>query len=150
MLVIVASMLPAHQGQDSDHQLLLQAGYTHRDLRWNNRPCSEDHRYFLLDLELCAKPGKAPFNMRTWPEGILQGDGDYTETSDILALGHMLSGLNIVTSPGGRVFLQQMWPGVPDQAVPTAEVLLCDAWITCTGNSCRAAGAHPDTKSPTV
>eukprot|EP00891_Asterochloris_glomerata_P004753 jgi/Astpho2/4753/Aster-00303 len=100
---------------------LHKAGYTHRDLRWNNRPCSEDHRYFLLDLELCAKPGKAPFNMRTWPEGILQGDGDYTETSDILALGHMLSGLNIVTSPGGRVFLQQM-----------------------------AAGAHPDTKSPTV
>ena len=150
MLAVVASMLPAHQGQDIDKCPFLQAGYTHRDLRWPNISCTEEHRYFLLDLELCAKPGKAPSNIATWPNDILQGNGAYTEASDILVLGHMLSTLNIDISPEGRKFLQQMWPCVPDEAVPTAEDLLHDPWISCTGDSCRTAGAHPNTLSPTV
>ena len=62
----------------------------------------------------------------------------------------VLSTLKIDISPGGYNFLQQMWPRVPGQGVPTAEDLLRDPWINCTGNSCRTAGAHPNTLSPTV
>ena len=116
----------ASVGQHSDHSRLLQAGYVHRDLRWDSVACSLKRRYFLLDLELCGKPGRPQFTLKTWPNGILQDSGAYTDTSDILSLGHMLSSLNIVTSSEGCAFLQQMWPAVPGRAVPTAEVLLCD------------------------
>lgn len=65
--------------------------------------------------------------------------------SDLTSLSHMLSALDLVTSPGGCAFLQQMWPAailgcVPDGAVPTAEVLLCDAWINCIGTHARLLG----------
>ena len=146
-------MQPDRQRLVADIPPIMQAGYVHRDLRWDNTACSLERCYFLLDLELCAKPGLPPFLISSWPDGILQDSDAYTETSDILALGHMLSELNVVTSPGGHAFLQRMWPAansgcVPDRAPPTAEVLLCDAWISCIGDSCKTAGAQPTTVQP--
>ncbi len=72
------------RGQDSNISPIMQAGYVHRDLRWDNTACGLEHCYFLLDLELCAKPGTAPSMTSSWPNGFLQDSGAYTELSDIL------------------------------------------------------------------
>ena len=122
----------------------MQAGFVHRDLRWHNTACSIQRRYFLLDLELCGRPGRTAFTVETWPNNIVQQGDAYTEASDILVLGNMLRSLDVVRSPEGHAFLQRMQPSRHGQAVPTAEDLLGDPWISCIGNTCRSAGAQPN------
>ncbi|KAK9905857.1 hypothetical protein WJX75_007682 [Coccomyxa subellipsoidea] len=47
--------------------------HVHRDLRWENGACDlTKTRYFLLDLELCAKINKKPsFNLQSWDSDTL-------------------------------------------------------------------------------
>ncbi len=124
---------------------LVQAGFVHRDLRWDNKACTFfQRRYFLLDLELCGRPGRSAFTLETWPNDILQAGDAYTEASDILILGSMLRKLNVVRSPEGHAFLQQMQPSARGQAVPTAEDLLSNPWRNCIGDTCKSAGAQPN------
>ena len=108
--------------------------------------CSLQLRASLLlaGLGVVWQAWQSQIQLASWPDDILQADGAYTEGCDILVLGHMLSSLNAVTSPEGCGFLQRMWPAVPDQAVPTAEDLLRDAWIKCSGDLCTTAGAQPN------
>lgn len=116
-------------------------------MRWENTACTLQRRYFLLDLELCARPGKPIFSsLQTWPDKILQEDGAYTEASDTLTLRSMLLDLNIVGSPQGHAFLKRMQPAAPGQAVPTVEVLLSDDWVSCIGDACVSAEGQPADK----
>ena len=124
----------------------MQAGFVHRDLRWDNTACSFQRCYFLLDLELCGRPGRTAFNLETWPNDIVQAGDAYTEASDILILGNMLRKLDVVRSTEGLKFLQQMQPSARGQAVPTAEDFLGDPWIGCTGDTCKSAGAQPNSR----
>ena len=124
--------------------ILVQAGFVHRDLRWENTACSLERRHFLLDLELCERPGRTAYTLETWPSDIVREDDAYTEASDILILGNMLRTRNVVSSPEGHAFFQQMQPCARSQAVPTAEDLLRHPWINCIGDTCRSAGAQPN------
>ena len=83
--------------------MLAQAGFVHRDLSWNNAACTLERRYFWHDLELCGKPGSATGAVQSWPNGILQAVGAYTEASDILAFGRMLC-THVVSSTDGPAF----------------------------------------------
>ena len=123
----------------------MQAGFVHRDLRWDNTACSfRQRRYYLLDLELCGRPGRPRFTLESWPDDIMQAGGAYTEASDILILGNMLRTLGVVESKEGHEFLQHMQPSARGQAVPTAKDLLEKAWISCIGDTCSSAGAQPN------
>ena len=74
----------------------MQAGFVHRDLRWDNTACSfRQRRYYLLDLELCGRPGRPRFTLESWPDDIMQAGRAYTEASDILILGNMLRTLGV-------------------------------------------------------
>ena len=116
----------------------LQAGYVHRDLRWENTACTLQHRHFLLDLEQSGKPGVPGFRLSTWSNGMLPG-GAYTMASDLIAVGDMLIKNGNVRSTLGTAFMQQL-KHASDEAGPTAAGLLDHEWIGCCGHGCTAAG----------
>ncbi len=116
----------------------LQAGYVHRDLRWENTACTLQHRYFLLDLEQAGKPGVPGFRLSTWSNGMLRA-GAYTMASDLIAVGDMLVKTGNVRSALGRAFLQQL-KHPSGEAASTAAGLLGQEWIGCCGHDCTAAG----------
>ena len=123
----------------------VQSKHVHRDLRWENGACDlTKTRYFLLDLELCAKINKKPsFNLQSWDSDTLV-DGRYTVASDLHSLGRMLCELQaIIVSEEGRSFLAELCRPAQEQQ-KSAEQLMSHAWIKCQGVHCRAAGAHPD------
>ena len=117
----------------------------YRDLRWENGACDlTKTRYFLLDLELCAKINEKPrFNLQSWDSETLV-DGLYTVASDLHSLGRMLCELAaIIVSEEGRSFLAELRRPAREQQ-KSAEQLMSHAWIRCQGVHCRAAGAHPN------
>ena len=118
--------------------LCLQAGYVHRDLRWENTACTLQHRHFLLDLEQSGKPGVPGFILSTWSSGMLPA-GAYTMASDLVAVGDMLIKNGNVRSTLGKAFLQQL-KHASDEAGLTAAGLLGHKWIECSGHGCTAAG----------
>ena len=120
----------------------VQAGFVHRDLRWDNVAADVTKtRYFLLDLELCGRKGATPkFHLGTWGADTLV-EGTYTAASDLTQLGKLLQSVPI-TSTDGQHFLQKLQ--VPASALQaSAADLLRHSWIGCSGASCGAAGAMP-------
>ena len=88
----------------------LQSKHVYRDLRWENGACDlTKTRYFVLDLELCAKINEKPrFNLQSWDSETLV-DGLYTVASDLHSLGRMLCELAaIIVSEEGRSFLAEL------------------------------------------
>ena len=66
----------------------MQAGFVHRDLRWENTACDVTKRhFFLLDLETVAPVDQAPgYYMEIWGDFTLQ-NAMYTALSDLRMLG---------------------------------------------------------------
>ena len=105
----------------------------HRDLRWANVACKSKKNYFLLDLELCGKPGKPAFGkLDSWSDDILADGTCYTEASDVRALSKMLQDLKFVTSARGRSCLADMCNAESGQPVPPADKALKHKWLHCT------------------
>ena len=105
----------------------LQAGYVHKDLRWENTACTLEHRHFLLDLEQSGQPGVHGFRLRTWSNGMLPA-GAYTMASDLIAVGDMLVRNGHVKRALGTACLQQL-KHASDEPAPTAADLLHHEWI---------------------
>ncbi len=125
--------------------LCLQAEAVHRDLRWENVACDLSKlRYYLLDLETCARADRRPtFISRSWDNATLV-DGSYTPASDLHCLGLMLHAkcVNLITSSEGKAFLQDLG-GPASELQSSAAQLLRHSWISCTGTNCMSAGAQP-------
>ena len=114
----------------------------HRDLRWADVARKSKEIYFLLDLELCGKPGKPAFGkLDTWPDDIMADGTCYTEAPDVRALGKMLQDLD-VTSEGGRSLkvgtsadgqscLADMCNAESEQPEPPADKVLKHKWLHC-------------------
>lgn len=66
-------------------------GFVHRDLRWDNTASSLDGRWYLLDLEMCAREGnpKGTSRPQSWDSQTLVA-GSYTRASDLYSFGIML------------------------------------------------------------
>ncbi len=104
----------------------------HRDLRWANVACISKKNYFLLDLELCGKPGKPAFGkLESWSGDILADGTFYTEASDVRALGQMLQELEVVTSADGQSCLADMCNAESEQPEPPADKALKHKWLHC-------------------
>ena len=122
-----------------------QAGFVHRDLRWENNACDIfRQRYFLLDLELCDHANnRPPFNLASWDSNTLV-DGQYTQASDLHSLGQMLRDLlgGAILSAEGRSLVATLCRPA-SQHLYTVSQLLDSAWMQCKGEHCRVAGANP-------
>ena len=120
----------------------VQAGFAHRDLRWDNVASDfSKTRYFLLDLELCGRLDVKPkFRLSTWGQDTLVG-GTYTAASDLVEFGKLLQRLAI-TSTDGQDFLKKLQSPASTLQSSAGE-LLRHSWIGCSGPSCAAAGALP-------
>ncbi|KXZ43705.1 hypothetical protein GPECTOR_82g239 [Gonium pectorale] len=129
-----------------------EAGFVHRDLRWDNFACSPgspgSRRWFLLDLETCAPADQPPppaFQPVGWQPGTTLVGGRYTRASDLYQLGLAVQPNceQLVVSPEGRAFMEAiLTPPVMQER--SAELLLAHEWLRCEGASiCRAAGAQP-------
>ena len=125
--------------------LALQAGFVHRDLRWENIACDiSQQRYFLLNLELCDHADKRPpFNLTSWDSNTLV-DGRYTQASDLHSLGRMLGDLlgGAILSADGRSFVAALCQPASQHQF-TVSQLLGSEWMQCKGEHCRVAGANP-------
>ena len=126
-------------------------GIVHRDLRWDNVARSEGFKYFLIDLEACAREGGAPTcRLKCWQSQTLEAAPDgterYTSASDIHLLGILLDSVahklhHPPMSCTGRAFLDGL---LNDDAAqrPSATAALEHAWIACVGATCLEAGAR--------
>ena len=104
----------------------------HRDLRWANVARKHKENYFLLDLELCGKPGKPAFGqLDSWSDNILADGTCYTEAYDVRALGNMLQDLGLVTSADGQSCLADMCNVESEQPEPPADKVLKHKWLHC-------------------
>ena len=125
--------------------LCLQAKFVYRDLRIQNTACSVEAplRWFLLDLECCAKDGApAPQSLRTSHAPGVLVNGRFTAASDLSLLGQLLwRHERMVTSALGREFLDAIH--VPAVEQLAAQELLQHPWIGCQGPHCKEAGAWP-------
>ncbi|GFR49574.1 hypothetical protein Agub_g11621 [Astrephomene gubernaculifera] len=129
-----------------------EAGFVHRDLRWDNFACSpgspSSRRWFLLDLETCAPADQPPppaFEPVGWQSGTTLVDGCYTRASDLFQLGLAVQPHceQVLVSAEGRAFLEAILTP-PAMQERSAEQLLAHEWLRCEGASiCRAAGARP-------
>ena len=128
------------------------AGLVHRDVRLDNVARCERGKYFLIDLEACARAGAAPphdRHLRCWDSHTLEAPPGghapvYTCASDVHLLARLLldAASTLVVSDEGRRFLARL--SVRDAAArPTAVEALEDGWIGCTGVACVEAGAFP-------
>ena len=125
---------------------LLQAGFVHRDLRWENIACdAAKQHFFLLDLETVAPVDQIPgYYMEIWGDHTLQ-DAKYTPLSDLRMLGRMLHDLStMLTSNAARHFMSLLTGAEGPTPQLTAQLCLQHDWIGCSGATCRAAGAQPD------
>lgn len=117
----------------------------HRDLRWENVACHLGKlRYYLLDLELCARAGSRPtFILHGW-DGATLVDGSYTPASDLHCLGLMLQAkcASLITSSEGKAFLRDIGGPASELRISAAQ-LLHHSWISCRGANCMVAGAQP-------
>ena len=113
-----------------------------------NTACSVSNprRWFLIDLECCAREGTPapPLLQTSHSTGVLV-QGCFTAASDIALLGSLLRSRRLadcVTSETGRAFLAAIC--VPaHQQVQSSQQLLDNTWLCCGGHSCRDAGAQP-------
>ena len=105
----------------------------HRDLRLDNVACTCNRDYFLLDLELCGVLEKPKFGkLESWSEGVLADGIHCTEAFDVIALGKMLQGLQVVISADGLSCLADMCNAESGQPVPPADNVLKHRWLPCT------------------
>ena len=127
----------------------IQAGFVHRDLRWDNFACSpaSPRRWFLLDLETCAPADQSPpptFEPAGWQSGTTLVHGLYTRASDLYQLWVAVQPRceQVVVSAEGRAFLEAI-ATPPAQQTRSAAELLAHEWLRCDGAGlCRAAGAQ--------
>jgi hypothetical protein len=117
--------------------------FVYRDLRIENTACSvtEPRRWYLLDLECCAKGGALapPWLQTSHTPGVLV-EGRFTAASDLALLGGLLRGFDqYVTSAHGRAFLASIC--VPALQQQSTQELLAQPWICCPGLSCGDVGA---------
>ena len=135
----------------------VQAGFVHRDLRWDNFACSPpdsptggSRRWFLLDLETCALADQAPppaFKPDGWQPDTTLVDGRYTRASDLFQLAWAVQAAcwRVVDSAEGKAFLEAILTR-PALQQRSAKQLLEHEWLQCVdpdGMCCRAAGAWP-------
>ncbi|KXZ47431.1 hypothetical protein GPECTOR_35g869 [Gonium pectorale] len=125
-----------------------QAGFVHRDLRWDNLArCHSGRRWFLIDLESCAPADEEPvagFEPAGWlPDTTLVG-GRYTFASDLYQLGRVVLDKcgPLVSSAEGRAFMEAILTRPAAQQRSAADLLSLE-WLRCQGPSCGAAGAQP-------
>lgn len=117
----------------------------HRDVRIENTACTHTNprRWFLLDLECCARPGMAAPPLLTASfHGVLV-DGCFTAASDIALLGQLLGVHSAcVSSRAGQQFLAAVC--VPaEQQLRSARQLLALPWLARGGRSGRGRlGGH--------
>ena len=124
------------------------AGIVHRDVRWANVARDESQRYFLIDLETCARAGTVPaptcrlccwdsYTLEVPPSLLPTQDAIFSCTSDIYLLGCMLREVPVVhLSPEAECFVASL-----RHARPSAATALKDPWIACVGSPCQVAGA---------
>ena len=126
------------------------AGLVHRDVRWVNVARTEECRYFLIDLEACARQGSVPAcTLSCWHshtlDGALGGPALFTSASDVHLLGHLLADaakrLRDPLSEAGQSFLERLLHREAG-ARPSATDALADPWVACVGNACMEAGAR--------
>lgn len=133
----------------ANFNIVMQAGYVHRDMGWRNTACdiSKEH-YFLLDLELAAPADLEPqFHLTSWNSNTLVG-GLYKTASDLHMLGQMLREYAFVaTTPAAMAFVTFLERPAKQLAREhvTAALLLRHDWFNCAGQHCRQAGAQPNT-----
>lgn len=139
------SGLHAASPSASSHFLTpLQAGLVHRDLRLENSACTHTtpRRWFLLDLECCARPNQPAASLHTASIPGVLVDGCYTRASDIAMLGLLLNAHNArVTSTDGREFMEAVCLPANEQQHSTQQ-LLGFRWLRCRGLLCVEAGAQ--------
>ena len=122
-----------------------QAGYVHRDIRWPNVACDAlQQRYFLLDLEMCAKMDQVPtaaVAVQQWDVNTLV-HGHYTAASDLYQLGLLLQlHTHLCKSRAGTGFVRALCLPPNKQTQTQASQWLSHPWICCPGIGCTAAGA---------
>jgi hypothetical protein len=125
---------------------LSQAGFVHRDLRWENVACIYGtKRWYLLDLEACCVVDKDPQTFRSviWDSNTLVG-GLYTVASDLHLLGMLINKhCSLLLSEDAISFLQLLTRPAAELGTLSADELLRHSWINCPGTTCRDAGADP-------
>ncbi|KAG2493445.1 hypothetical protein HYH03_008263 [Edaphochlamys debaryana] len=135
-----------------------QAGFVHRDLRWDNFACSpgapNSRRWFLLDLESCAPADQQPapdFAPVGWRPGTTLVGGRYTRASDLFQLGMAVLPhcALVVQSPEGRAFLEAISTPPANQTL-RAEDLLGHEWLRCEGDACSGPRARSQTSDKKV
>ncbi|GIL98231.1 hypothetical protein Vretimale_3642 [Volvox reticuliferus] len=106
-----------------------EAGFVHRDVRWDNFVCSpEGRRWFLIDLETCARANQQPkdgFQLFGWQSDITLVEGRYTCASDLYQLGLVFNAKcgSLLESEAGKEFLNAILTQPIDQRLSAVELL---------------------------
>ncbi|PNW86732.1 hypothetical protein CHLRE_02g095117v5 [Chlamydomonas reinhardtii] len=115
---------------------LHQAGYVHRDIRWENVLCIGQDSWILSDLESVAREpaqtaaGEGSFRAACWTDETLDERGMYTTASDVQLVGELIETCKILSLGAQCVELKAQLTACAAASRPSAAEALCHPWFS--------------------
>ncbi|EFJ46150.1 hypothetical protein VOLCADRAFT_93603 [Volvox carteri f. nagariensis] len=114
---------------------LHEAGYVHRDIRWENVLWIGQGSWMLSDLESVARPpaqtaGEGSFHAACWTDDTLDERGMYTTASDVQLVGRLIENCDILSLGAQCVELKAQLTASAAASRPSAVEALCHPWFS--------------------